>query len=60
MDNLFTKGDACNYAGKKANELTNPFWKDLLLSWNHFCKAVRIETLEDILNCPIWFNSNMN
>ena len=58
MDSLFTKGN--NYAGIKANELINPFWKDLLISWNNFCKAVRIETLEDILYCPIWFNSNMN
>ena len=58
MDSLFTKGN--NYAGIKANELINPFWKDLLISLNNFCKAVRIETLEDILYCPIWFNSNMN
>ena len=58
MDSLFTKGN--NYAGIKANELINPFWKDLLISWNNSCKAVRIETLEDIFYCPIWFNSNMD
>lgn len=57
MDSIFTKGDI---AGIKANGLMNPFWKDLVISWNHFCKAVRIETQEDILNCPVWFNSNMN
>ena len=58
VDSLFTKGN--NYAGIKANELINPFWKDLLISWNNSCKAVRIETLEDIFYCPIWFNSNMD
>ena len=30
MDSLFTKRN--NYAGIKANELINPFWKDLLIS----------------------------
>ena len=58
MDNRFTKGN--NYTGMEANELITQFRKVLLISWNHFCKAVKIETLEDILYCPIWFNTNMN
>ena len=32
----------------------------MLLSWNQFCQAVEIKTLEEILYSPIWFNSNLN
>ena len=32
----------------------------MLLSWKQFCQAVEIETLDEILYSPIWFNSNLN
>ena len=47
MNSIFSKGE--NYAETKAKELLNPFWKDVLRSWKHFCKSVMPETLEDIL-----------
>ena len=47
MNSIFSKGE--NYAETKAKELLNPFWKDVLRSWKHFCKLVMPETLEDIL-----------
>ena len=46
MNSIFSKGE--NYAETKAKELLNPFWKDVLRSWKHFCKSVMPETLEDI------------
>ena len=58
ISSLLTKGG--NYAHIKAYEINNPFWKDMLLSWKQFCQAVEIETLEEILYSPIWFNSNLN
>lgn len=47
-----------NYAGIKLENVINPFWKDVLKSWKLFCKSVQVETLEDILYSPVWFNSN--
>ena len=37
----------------------NPFWKDVLRSWKHFCKSVTPETLEDILYSQLWFNAHI-
>ena len=56
MDNLYTKGG--NYTNIKSDEIKNPFWKDLLKSWGIFCNSVRIQTLDDILYSPLWYNSN--
>ena len=56
LENVYTKGD--NYANIKAEEIKNPFWKDLLKSWGIFCKSVTIQTTEDILYSPLWYNSN--
>ena len=57
MNSIFSKGE--NYAETKAKELLNPFWKDVLRSWKHFCKSVMPETLEDILYSPLWFNTHI-
>ena len=57
FNSLFSKGE--NYAELKANEILNPFWKDTLKSWKHFCKQVEVDTLEDILNSPLWLNSHL-
>ena len=46
MNSIFSKGE--NYAEIKAKESLNPFWKDVLRSWKHFCRSVMPETLEDI------------
>ena len=56
LENVYTKGD--NYANIKAEEIKNPFLKDLLKSWGIFCKSVTIQTTEDILYSPVWYNSN--
>ena len=58
ISSLLTKGG--NYAHIKAYDINNPFRKDMLLSLEQFCQAVEIETLEEILYSPIWFNSNLN
>jgi hypothetical protein len=38
----------------------NPFWKDVLHAWNLYCTRTAIKTVEDIINEPLWFNSNFN
>ena len=53
---FYTKGG--NYANIKSKEVKNPFCKDLLKSLGIFCRAVAIQTLEDILYSPFWHNSN--
>ena len=57
MNCVFSKGE--NYAELKTKDLTNPFWKDILKSWKHFCQSVEPETLEDILNSPLWLNTHI-
>ena len=56
LENVYTRGD--NYANIKSEAVKNPFWKDLLKSWKIFCKSVKIQTLEDMLYSPLWYNSN--
>ena len=55
---IYTMGDG--YANSKVGEVQNPFWKDLLKNWILFCKQVKIENLDDVLNSPIWFTSKLN
>ena len=55
---ICTMGDG--YANSKVGEVQNSFWKDLLKSWIFFCKQVKIENLDDVLNSPIWLNSKLN
>ena len=57
FNDLLSKGE--NYAELKANELLNPFWKDTLKSWKNLCKLIEVETLQDILNSPLWFNTHL-
>ena len=55
---LFEFGDG--YAEQKAQDLQNPFWKDLLQGWKTFIRSSKIENLTKMLYSPIWFNSNLN
>ena len=48
------------YANSKVGDVQNPFWKDLLKCWILFCKQVKIENLDYVLNSPIWFTSKLN
>ena len=42
-----------------ASNLSNPFWIDVLNSWKAFLKCNPASQTEDVLNSPIWFNSDM-
>ena len=42
-----------------ASNLSNPFWIDVLNSWKAFLKCNPTSQIEDVLNSPIWFNSEM-
>ena len=48
------------YAESLINQLNNPFWKDLLGHWAFFCEKVKTESVKQILDSPLWFNSNFN
>lgn len=52
---LFTLGGL--YASQQSLNMINPFWKDVLQHWSYFCKALKIESIQQVLNSPIWFNS---
>ena len=47
------------YAKLCASNLSNPFWIDVLNSWKAFLKCNPASQTEDVLNSPIWFNSEM-
>ena len=58
MNGVFSKGE--NYEALKTKKLTNPFWKDILKSWKHFCQLVEFtQTLEDILNSRLWLKTHI-
>ena len=54
---ILTIKDICKlrdkYGEMYVHVLSNPFWIDLVTSWQEFCERVRIETLEEILYSPI-------
>ena len=58
LTEVFSRGD--HYAYLKSEEIGNPFLKDTLQSLKIFCKTVLIETVEDMLCSPNWFNSKFN
>ena len=47
------------YATRVASNLNNPFWKELLQIWAHFCSCIKVESIFQILNSPLWFNNNL-
>ena len=39
--------------------MTNPFWKEILQHWKEFCDLVSVETVCQILNSPLWYNKTL-
>ena len=48
------------YAESLINRFFNPFWKDLLGHWALFFVKKEVEAVKQILDSPLWFNSNFN
>ena len=47
------------YAKRFKQNLQNPFWKDVLQNWADFCKDVKIDSVNQILDFPLWYNENL-
>ena len=47
------------YATQIYTYIDNPFWKDLLLSWSTYCDKLEVENIKEVLDSPIWYNSNL-
>ena len=47
------------YATRVASNLNNPFWKELLQIRAYFCSCIKVESIFQILNSPLWFNNNL-
>ena len=47
------------YATQIYAYIDNPFWKDLLLSWSTYCDKLKVENIKEVLDFPIWYNSNL-
>lgn len=57
FETLFNMGSG--YSLRVIENISNPFWKDILQCWNKFCDTVNVETIYQILNSPIWYNKNL-
>lgn len=57
FETLFNMGSG--YSLRVIENISNPFWKDILQSWNKFCDSVNVQTIYQILNSPIWYNKNL-
>ena len=47
---------------KMSNEilnLQNPFWIDTTTGWSEYCNKIEIESAQDILDSPLWYNKNL-
>ncbi|MCG7876954.1 MAG: reverse transcriptase family protein, partial [Candidatus Thiodiazotropha endolucinida] len=47
------------YAKHCASNLRNPFWIDVLNSWKGFLQCNTANQVEDVLQSPIWLNSEL-
>ena len=54
---LFTLG--MGHAIQLKQTLQNPFWKNVLQNWAELCKEVKIESVNQVLNSPVWYNQNL-
>ena len=48
------------YASQQTLNVINPFWRDFSKAWSHFCNVCDIDSIQQILDYPIWFNTNLN
>ena len=46
------------YTDKILNNIKNPFWKDLLLSWSTFQKRIPINKFS-VMQLPLWYNQSL-
>lgn len=54
---VFSLGGA--FAAQQSITLTNPFWRELMNYWSDFCKTVKVDTIQQILESPLWFNNHL-
>ena len=47
------------YANNIKQDTENPFWKEILQNWFDYCNNVKIETINHILDSPLWYNRNL-
>ena len=48
------------YAEHVRTFVSNPFLKDILQDWTHFCDKLNIENVAQALDAPLWYNGNFN
>ena len=46
------------YALNVARSIDNPFWRDVLYAWHIFSNNVKVESIQEILFTPLWFNGD--
>ena len=52
---LFTLGPG--YSCLTSENIRNPFRKNILLNWSNFCENLETESIQDILQAPIWYST---
>lgn len=47
------------FASHYKQHIYNPFWKEILQNWAEFCNTIKIESIDQVLNSPLWYNKNL-
>ena len=57
FQNFFSLG--LGYASQFKQNTDNPFWKDVLHNWSEFCNDIKIESVNHVLESPLWYNKHL-
>ena len=49
----------CNFIKKLSAEIKNPFWKEVLIAWYKLSAKTPIDTIDQFLMEPIWYNPKL-
>ena len=55
---LFSLGQG--YVNEIKQLIDNPFWRELLQNWADLCNRVKVETVQHVLDSPLWYNQKLN
>ena len=50
---------ALGYASQFKQNIHNPFWKDVHQNWTEFCNDIKIESVNHVLESPLWNNKHL-
>ena len=58
LNNIFSLGDI--HSKTVIKDLRNPFWKNVLESWDKYLRSYKIDSLVKVMYSPLWGNSQIH